>query len=339
MKLLESRKLNLPKVYFISERDEIKDIPIGVPFIYGDDSNEGNIIRILEYEVLYQMACRTGLPFNFKNILRENGYKDLLDFSFGDSVYMEYSSDKFSGDIEIEDLHTLRENADLLSKYIRDSAVYVDIQKLKNLNIFPIWFDKIVDAVSTNIHNFATFNENMYNKKLDGMYGGIEFTSPNKNLIIIDISGSIPRGVSATCLTLSKNLAENFYADILITGSKSTLYLYEELYKLNVETVYSENEMDNDQIYFKNLITKEEKHYKTAIVFGDNDSPCRAWRNDFNKGSRTISKKEGQEFNKWKIDHLISFHTGGTKHIAAYADWFTPDTEERINNWVKYLNN
>ena len=93
--------------------------------------------------------------------------------------------------------------------------------------------------------------------RLDGVYGGIEIKSPNRNLIIIDISGSIPKGVSSTCLILSKNLAESFYADILITGSKSTIYSYEDLGSLNIEAIYNENGMENDQAYFKKLVQGE----------------------------------------------------------------------------------
>ncbi len=251
---------------------------------------------------------------------------------------MEFTSEGFEEDVECKDLTTLKDAGDEFRQYVKDSSVYVDIAKLKELNVFPLWLDTIEKAVHTNIHNFAVFNNNMYNKKLEGMYGSLELTTPNRNLIIIDISDSIPRGVSTTCLTLAKNLAETFYADLLITGSKSTLYLYEEIYKLNIEKVYKENEMDNDQKWFKKLVTEQKRIYKTAIVFGDNDSPCNAWRNSYNSGARTISREEGKKFCQWEIEHLISFHTRGTAHLAAYSDWFSPNTEERIADWVKYLN-
>lgn len=337
MKLLTSGKFNLPKVFFITEREKIKELPIGIPFIYGDAKHEQDFVRLLEYEVLYQEALKSGYPFNFKKILKDNGYLDIQDFGYGNSTYMEFSSEGFLTETEeLKELSTLKESKDLFSLYVKDSSSYVDIQKLKDLNVFPVWLDTIEKAVDTNIHNFAVFNHNMYNKKLDGMYGGIELASPGKNLIIIDISGSIPRAVSTTCLTLAKNLSETFYADLLITGSKSTLYAYEELYKLNIKTIYDENGMDNDQVYFKNLVS-EEKSYKTAIVFGDNDSPCHAWSNDFNKLTKTISREDGKKLCKWKVDKLISFHTKGIKHLAAYGEWFTPKEEERIDNWVTYL--
>jgi len=341
MKLLKSKKLNLPQVFFITEKSEVKDVPIGVPFIFGDKSSEKYLIRVLEYEILYQEAIKTGFPFDFKKILKDNGYEDLTDFGYSHPLYMDFVTEKMIEDYETEDeteFKTLRENCGTLKKYIKDSAVYVDIKKLKELNVFPLWLDKIEDAINTNIHNFAVFNNNMYNKKLEGMYGGLELTSPNRNLIIIDISGSIPKGVSSTCLALAKNLSESFYADILITGSKSTLYLYEEVHTLDIDTIYEENGMDNDQAWFKKLVTQEEKNYKTVIAFGDNHSPCMAWDNKFNIRTRGISREDGQKMCKWKIEKLISFHTSSTSHIAGYADWFIPKETEHIADWVKYLN-
>ena len=74
IKLLESKRVTLPKVYFITDRQEIKKIPIGIPYIYGDESVEKHLIRILEYEVLYQSAKRSGYKFNFRKILEEKGF-------------------------------------------------------------------------------------------------------------------------------------------------------------------------------------------------------------------------------------------------------------------------
>lgn len=342
MKLLTSSRLNIPKVFFISDRKEIKDIPIGIPFIYGDVSTEQHIIRLLEYEVLYQQAIKTGYPFNFKKILMDNGYADVRDFGYEHPLYMEFSSEKYLG-VEDEVLETtklkdLKGQSKAFIQYVKDSSCYVNIEKLKELHVFPLWLDKIEEAISTNIHNFATYNNNMYNKKLEGMYGGIELSPPNRNLIVIDISGSIPKAVSSTTLTLAKNLSETFYADLLITGSKSTLYHYEELYKLDVETIYEENGMNNDQTYFKNLVSSEEKNYKTAIVFGDNHSPCHSWRNEYNINTHSISREDGKKLCKWNINKIISFHTSSSTQLAGYADWFDAKEIENIKDWVIYLN-
>ena len=178
----------------------------------------------------------------------------------------------------------------------------------------------------------------MYNKKLEGMYGALELSSPKKNLIIIDISGSIPKAASTTCLLLSKILAETFYADLMITGSKTTLYDYNDIHKLDITSIYEENGMDNDQVYFKNLLTGSEKSYETAIVFGDNDSPCYNWYNAFNSGTKRISEADGKKICKWKINKLISLHTTSNIETAAYGTWFSPIETQHVKDWCKFLN-
>lgn len=342
MKLLKSKKFSLPQVYFITERESIKDIPIGVPFIYGDAIIEKDMIRLLEYEVLFQEAMLSGFPFNFRKILKDNGFKDITSYGYSRPAYIEFTTEGLitpEGEITDKELSKLQRSTEAFQKYCKDSVAYVDMEKLKSLKVFPIWLQTIEDAVHTNIHNFAVFNENMYNKKLEGMYGSLDLISPPKNLIIIDISSSIPKAVSTTCLTLAKNLAETFYADLLITGSKSTLYTYEQLYELNITTIYSENGEDNDQTYFKRLLESDERKYKTAIVFGDNHQPGRAWSNTYNRGTNTISREDGQALCKWKIDKIISFHTNNSYELAGYANWFSPVQEtQHIENWVKYLN-
>lgn len=342
MKLLQSKRVKLPHIYFITDTKEIKDVPIGIPFIFGDESLERHIIRVLEYEVIYQAAVKTGYPFDFKKLLTKRGYKDIEDFGYSETTYMDIKTDKnFDPDEEfdVSKCPTFGgKDTGKFKDFMRDSAAYVDITKLKELNVFPVWLDTIEEAVHTNIHNFATYNSNMYNKKLEGMYGGLEFSSPDRNLIIIDISGSIPRAVSSTCLALAQNLAETFYADLMITGSKTTVYDYSELSSLDVKKVYDDNGMDNDQIWFKKLVTGDDRKYKTVIAFGDNHSPSQIWSNEFNEGAKRISREDGQKMCKWKVDKLISFHTTSTDHIAGYADWFTPSEVEKIKDWVKYLN-
>ena len=273
IKLLESKKgLRLPSVCLVTDKEDLKTLSIGVPFIFGTEDIEEYLIRILEYEVLYQNAIKTGYPFNFRKILKDNGYVDIEDFYWDKTVYMDYITEDIArSDFDIDSLHIInKEGGSKFKKFIRDSACYVDIQTIKNLNIFPTWLDKIEEAIKTNIHNFAVFNSNMYNKKLEGMYGGLELTSPKKNLIIIDISGSIPKGVSSTTLALAKNLSETFYADILITGTISTLYDYQDVYKLDINSIYETNGMNNDAAYFRKLIFGDKKQYQTIIAFGDN---------------------------------------------------------------------
>jgi hypothetical protein len=201
---------------------------------------------------------------------------------------------------------------------------------LKDLKVFPVWLDKIEKAIETNIHNFAVYNPNMYNKKLEGMYGALEFTSPSRNLIICDISGSMTKSIATFILLYSKTMAETFYADILVTGGISVVYPYELIHTLDVDKVYTEVGRGNEGDIFKTLLS-EEKTYKTAIVFGDNDHPG-------GYASRSISDADGKKLCKWKVGKVISFHKDSNTDLAGYARWFSPKEVEKIANWVKYLN-
>jgi hypothetical protein len=340
MKLLESTKFELPVIFLITSRGEIKNISAGVPFILASLDNEEDIIRMLEYEVLLKNALQTGYPFDFKKILIDAGYDDIEDFDWQDTIFMDYvSSSNETLSISLLDDErgttslSTRTGTSMFKNFIRDSSCYVDLEKLKSLNVFPIWLDKVEDAVFTNLHNYTLYNPYMYSKQLGGIFGGEVLVSPSRNLIIGDISSSIPRAVSTTFLMLFKHLAESMFADIMITGSKTTLYPYEELHNFNVDTIYEENGMGNEQAYFKKLVTSEVKHYGTAIVFGDNHSPCDRWKS----GDRIISREDGKKMNLWTIDKLISFHTTSDEIIAGYADWFEPKEVELVSNWVNFL--
>ena len=343
MKLLTSSRMRLPALYFITDREEISKLPIGIPYIVGDEDMEEYIVRLLEYEILYESAVRSGYPFNFKQILRDEGYS-VSSMSHGGSAYIDYTTEGIDKRYSIDEKSTTgsTDKNNVFKRFVKDVSAYVDITKLKDLNVFPKWLSVIEEAITVNINSFASFNPNMYNKKLDGMFGASSLSSPPRNLIIIDISGSIPRAVSSTCLTLARNLSETFYADIMITGSKTTLYEYENISDLDVNTIYSENGMDNDQVYFRTLLTEKEKKYNTVVVFGDNDHPGRAWSNSYNRDSTKISDEDGIKECKWEIKKMVSLHTSNRKsrsikQTAGYGRWFEVDDVDHVDDWVKYL--
>ena len=337
MKLVKSKKLKLPVLYYISDRAEIAKLPIGVPFIYGSEKDYRYTVQLLEWEILYKAAMASGFKFNFEKILKDNGYRDLKRYSYDKPLWMDYVKvGNLTEEYELEDRLVETISGDSLFKdYINDVAVKVDIDKLKDLNVFPIWLDTIEDAITTNIHNFSVFNPYMYCKKLDGMYGGLDLSSPKKNLIIVDISSSIPKGVSSTVLSLAKNLMETFYADLMITGSHTSLYTYEDVHTLDIETIYEVNGTANEGFEYRALVTADDRHYATVIAFGDNHSPCDSWW--ANGKCDEISREDAQKMCKWKVDKLISFHTTSTKETAGYADFFTPKETVKIADWVKYL--
>lgn len=333
MKLLTSKKgIELPKLFLIKDKKELKDLPIGMPFfLCTDEDIEEYLIRLLEYEVIFNNCIKTGYPFNFKKRLIENGFKDVENFNWEKTVYMDYVTDGILNEnTEIKEFTCYRSGE--FKKYVKDGTCYIHLEKIKELNVFPIWLDKIEQAISTNIHNFSIFNSNMYNKKLEGMYGSIDLTSPSRNLLDYDISASIPKAIGTMQITLAKFMAETFYCDILVTGKKTKFIPYEEIYITDMQAVYDECSNSQECAEYRKIITSEVKDYKTCIIFGDNHSVCGSWN-----GEKKISKEKGKELCKWNIEHMICFHTTDPGTIPGFGDWFDPKTTEHIYNWVTYL--
>ena len=323
MKLFKSEKgIPLPTVFFVTSEEELKEIPLGIPFIRGKDTEYEKCLMFLEFTVLFKSAQDTGLKFNWEKILREKGYKQKFTTTLAKSSFTEGTIGYY--DIEARD-------------YLRDISYQVDVEVLKTLNIIPSWFGDIEKNIKENILNSIMYNPSLYNKKYDMAIGDIELNMPDRNLICIDISGSIPKSISETILVLAKTMSLQFYADLLITGSKSTLYDYTEVGNLDVETVYVENGMDNDHIYFKKLVTETPRKYNTLIIFGDEHSPSMRWNNEYNDGTIT-TEAVGKLLNKWTFNTCYSFHTTSGEKLAGYAKWFTPGNVIYMKNWVTYLN-
>lgn len=336
MELLKSKKFKLPTLYFVGDREEIKKIPIGVPFIYGNNRDKSRIIRMLEYEVIWNMAIKSGFPFNFRVLLQEAGFKNVKFHDFCDSVYMDYND---SGDYDIDSIDAIGNKLydggdnEIFAEFVEDCSVYVDLNVLKQLNVFPTWLTDIEKAIEINVHNFAIYNPYMYNKRLDGMYGSIEMSSPKRNLFIFDLSDSIPVAISTTFITLGKHLAETFYADIILTASKSIFIPYEEISSFDFEEFYTNYGRSQECIDFRNIILKDTRNYNTVIITGDNHSPCNGWGS-----ASSISRETAQKMCNWTVEKMISLHTTSNTTRAGYGDFFKVSDIQYISDWVKYIN-
>jgi len=326
MEYLKSNReeILLPDLIYVNNREDIARIPIGVPYVYSPREHKSKLIQLLEYNVLWATLVKSKLfsEYNIKKLLTDKGYK------CNDRLSKEYSVSTSGVFGETEDCD--------ISEFMMQTAK-ADLDTLKALKILPVWMETIEEAVAVNIENFATYNYSLYNKKLDLVIGNVELKPQLLNLIIVDISGSIPEGISSSLLAFVYHLSETFYADILITGSKSTLYEYGNLHELDVDKIYKQNGKDNDQKYFLDIISKP-KNYGTAIVFGDDDHPGYKWSNNFNRSSRDISITEGKKLNKFTAEKLISLHTRENSRLAGYALWFDTTDVTNVSDWVTYLN-
>lgn len=110
-----------------------------------------------------------------------------------------------------------------LSEYVGDLSASVNIEVLQSLQLMPAFIGDIMDCIKLNIGSGIHWMEG-YNKKR-GLYVGNYNAEPElPNLIIIDVSYSIPRGISSTMLMLVDTLRTQVSADVIITGRYSVYY-------------------------------------------------------------------------------------------------------------------
>ncbi len=328
MKLIQSSRVNLPIIYLVENESELISLPLGIPFIRGASSDYNEYVRLLEWEVLLRSALATGLPFRWEQLLREAGY---------DNLYTTVAYSEQCVYINDESVITVDGTIDpvvpssTISDFIADISYQVDSEVLKNLKVIPTWFsEKIEDAIKSNIMNSITWNPGLYNKKLDNVTGDISISTQDRNLIIIDISGSIPKSIAKATLLLSKTMSTQFFADLLITGARSGLFDYSEVGDLDVNQVYTDYGQNNECKDFRKIVS-EARNYDNVIVFGDNHTPLDKWN------APAISQKQAYEICKFNVNKIFSFHTTNFNKLAGYAEMFNCSNVEHVQDWVKHL--
>lgn len=330
MQILQSKKMSIPIIYLIENESELNSLPLGIPFIRGDNKYYNDYVKLLEFEILLKSAIKSGLPFNWEKILRENGYRDLYK-TVASSFICEYSTDesKISIDKTLEKV----EASKTISDFIEDISYQVDIETLKNLRVIPTWFSSTIEeAVKTNILNSIVWNPALYNKKLDNTSGSVTLSTPDRNLIIIDISSSIPKSIAKATLLLAKTMTTQFFADLIITGARSGLFDYTEIDGLDVNQIYTDYGQNNECKDFRAIVSQH-RQYDNVIVFGDNHTPLDNWGRE-----QKISFKQAYDVCNFRINKIYSFHTTNNDKLAGYAEMFNCSNVEYIKNWVKYLN-
>lgn len=197
-----------------------------------------------------------------------------------------------------------------LEKYIGDISCNVDIEVLQRLQLLPKFLGDIVDCLRNNLAQ-TKWTEG-YNKKLGVATG--TFSSPKElpNLIILDVSGSIPRGISATMITMIDTLRTQLHADLIITASISKYYKFgEEL--PDPQTIRDEFDYGNEANQFYEILKDHVagKEWGHVVSFGDYDAPS----------SFGTWKTEEPLLPGTKVNMVHHYHTWDERGKTGYALW------------------
>jgi len=307
---IKSRKIDLPPIYLIENEEDFKELPVGIPYIIGTVEDLPFITIYLEFQVLFRSCKATGLPIDWEKALQRLGYSNSLRSFALQSGGSYWGKSEGVREITVDD-------------FIEDQYI-VDFDALTSLKILPHWLEDIKSSVEANVIDEVRFNPTAFNKQLGLNMGAGEVSTQGKNLLILDVSGSIPVGVVKAITSLAKLMSKKFYADVMITSGKTELIPYEKVPYTDFVAVARSFGSGNEGEMYK-AIVEQYKEYNTCICFGDDDHP-----EGF--GSGKLSPK-------FKIKTLYSLHTNtSSNNIAGYARFFkTPEKVIKVKDWVKTL--
>jgi len=359
MRQLKIGTIPLPKLYVCSPGEDITQArELGVPYIIKpDDWSDEKLVKAVLWRTLhnlfpdimwlkvlgfteYENTCYRELDF-------EDPAKDLVvhvsseertntgGITHSTSPAMDQSDDyrlTNGGSNEENDIDEWGEMG--IDSYIGDLGWYVNIEELQALHVLPVFLDDIATAIKRNVMSVSWMDG--WNKKLDAPMGSYAGGSDAPNLIILDVSGSIPSGVAGTMVSLIDTLRSQANADLIITGERSQFWAANtELPSPDVLAWMIGGCNECSQFY--EILRKRVlgKHWGNVIVFGDNDAP---------NADRFIGYKntwlKSQELQSTRIDRILAFHTYRDE-LPGYGLWAkdaAPKADTVINtSWVSCM--
>lgn len=220
-----------------------------------------------------------------------------------------------------------------IEDYVGDLSSYVDIDALQKLGLLPNFVGDVADCIKRNTMQSMRWSEG-YTKKLGVTLGNFRNKPELPNLLIIDISWSIPDGIAATMLTLADTLRSQCNADLIITSRRSGYYpAGAELPK--PQTLRDYYGRSNESAEFCGIIKKyiAGREFGHVISFGDYDNPGSFWEHDVDMAGT-------------KVHAVHHYHTGKYNMRGSgwtgYARWVNeccPDAERFFDtSWCNVIN-
>jgi len=308
MQKIVSKKVELPPIWLVENEQEWNEIPAGIPKILAPAKDLEFIKIFLEFQVLYKSCLKTGIPVKWLDCLKKIGYNNTTRKYVLSSGGVYGKGDESQYILKVDD-------------FIEDQYL-VNFDKLTELKILPVWLEDLRASIETNIIDEVIFDPCAFNKQLGMNVGNGAIKHNMKNLLILDISSSMPKGVVVTITNLAKLMSKKFFADVILTGRQSYLIDYNDVQNADIVALTKKHGGGNEGEMYKGII-KQNKDYNTAISFGDNDCP------GVYKGDKNVN---------FKVNTLYSLHTEkNSNNITGYAQCFDPKTTHIVKGWIETI--
>lgn len=200
-----------------------------------------------------------------------------------------------------------------LTDFMADEMSRVNVEQLQSLGMLPAFMSDVTDAIRTNLLSSMRWRDG-WNKRLGCALGDFSVGTKAPNLIILDISGSIPSGISSTMLQLIDTLRGQAEADLIVTGGSSYYWTADEELP-SPEWIRANISCCNEAVMFYRILRERlaGRHFGNVISFGDNDAPAKFafWDRDNDNDSCGIGIQ---------VDRVMHFHTWKPR-TTGYAEW------------------
>ena len=221
-----------------------------------------------------------------------------------------------------------------LRDYMADEMSAVNVEQLQMLGLLPAFLSDVTDAIRTNLLSSMRWRDG-WNKRLGCALGDFSVGTKAPNLIILDISGSIPNGISSTMLQLVDTLRSQAEADLIVTGGSS--YYWPASAELPTpEWIRANVSHNNEAVMFYRILRERlaGRHFGNVISFGDNDCPavCKDYQLCEDDDTCGIGIR---------VDRVMHFHTWRSDMMTGYAKWVhvaNPDVEAVYDtSWCRMM--
>ncbi len=337
MKLFKIPGVNLPEIYLAEDKEQARLArKHGLPWI---KLPNGWTVEMLAKAFLYNWLCREFPAIDWDDVLGidKPGHKAKIATKI--TVHVPYTRDVgdgidggIDGGMDVTEggyRETIdggfKQDVDFgkvdLMQYVGTEWEHdVNMIGLQSIGIMPTFMADITTAIRKNLMSVAWMDG--WNKKLGAPLGKPGYASQAPNLMVLDVSGSIPGGVALTMVKLIDTLREQADADLIITGKRSWWYpVGSEL--PSPDELAGKIGGANEVIEFQKILEDNVygKHWGNLVVFGDNDAPSDyRFECSHDPNERNAAEKSKDIMSSGTVfDNVLAFHTGCGDKLPGYG--------------------
>lgn len=218
-----------------------------------------------------------------------------------------------------------------IQDFLDSSLSKVDPEIISEMGLMPKFLGEIEDNIRFNIMQSMRFRDS-YNKKLGCCVGNFDSEPPSSNLLILDVSASIPWGVADTLLKMVDTMREQANADLIVHAGHSVWFAKgEELpspSKLRKMCPRGQEAKEFSQIMEDHVCGRS---FDNVISFGDYDAP---WGEYEYKIHRAVSANPPSVGKLWCYHLFSEDRTGYTQ----WVDVCSPGCEKEYKTgWATFM--